>query len=345
MDIKFIWKQLFPEKDERGRFDETLTPYVVRHLSNKVDKSREKLRGDKFSMTEFEQIVQSFANDPRMQALLTISLESLSRSQELLYRKIKDVEIGDSYAKIYITSHGKEGTGFLRVIDSYFYLSKWLNQHPLRNDSNAFLFVNLGKTNRFKQMKPRNVNKLIRERCRKLGILKPITFYSLKRNGVTIMRLAGESDLEIQRTARWTSSKQLKTYDLSNQEESFMQTLIKRGKIQAEGKYATLAPKTKECAFCHTESGFAETMCSTCKRPLDRLKIIEQEKKKDEQIVEMSKKILDQEQKKDLAMEAMGKKMEAMETMFLKTLAELNPETAVKRLPPEMVSKIQKVSS
>lgn len=66
-DIKYFWKILFPEKDQNGRPDETLVPYVVRHLSTKVDKSREKSRGDKLGGEEFERLVNYFSNDTRMQ--------------------------------------------------------------------------------------------------------------------------------------------------------------------------------------------------------------------------------------------------------------------------------------
>ena len=33
LDIKHLWRVLFPEKDQKGRPDETITPYVVRHLN------------------------------------------------------------------------------------------------------------------------------------------------------------------------------------------------------------------------------------------------------------------------------------------------------------------------
>lgn len=215
-----------------------------------------------------------------MQALLSISLESLARPQELLGRKIKDCEIYDNYAKIYITEHGKEGVGFLRVIESYPYFVKWYNQHPLRSNTNAYLFVNIGRTNQYEQLKPPAVNKLIRQKCKKLGIEKPITLYSLKRNGVTMMRLAGKSDVDIQHTARWTTTKQLHTYDLSTQEEAFKIELIKRGKIKADKKYKEFIPKIKLCVYCDTENGLAEAICSNCKRPLDRENIEEYENKK-----------------------------------------------------------------
>ncbi len=289
LDIKFIWKQLFPEKDERDRIDETLVPYAVRHLSSKIDKSKEKLRGDKFSYEEFEKLVKAFADDPRIQALLTISLESLSRPQELLGRKLKDVEMYDNYAKIYISEHGKEGTGFLRIIDSYFYLSQWLNKSPysIKDNPEEYLFINTGRTNQFKQLKPNAVNKLIRERCKKIGINKPITLYSLKRNGVTLMRLRGKSDLDIQHTARWTSTKQLRTYDLSNQEDSFRIELIKRGIVKAKGKFKEFEPTTKTCVICGAINGVGESNCNKCQRPLDREVIEKQTVDRESEIGEL----------------------------------------------------------
>ncbi len=111
-DIKYMWRMLFQEIDEMGRPDETIMPYAVRHLSARIDKSKEKLRNDRLTWEEFEKIMNYFSKDARMQAYLFLALESLGRPQELLYIKIKDVELYDSYAKIWISEHGKEGTGF-----------------------------------------------------------------------------------------------------------------------------------------------------------------------------------------------------------------------------------------
>ena len=63
-DLKHVWKVLFPETDARGRPDDTLIPYAVRHLSGRIDKSRQKLREDKLSWEEFERVVNYFGADP-----------------------------------------------------------------------------------------------------------------------------------------------------------------------------------------------------------------------------------------------------------------------------------------
>ncbi len=288
-DLKYIWKILFPETDQKGRPDETITPYAVRHISGKIDISKARLKKDKLNWEEFERIVNYFSRDPRIQAYLTIQLESLSRPQELLYRRIGEIEHYNSYAKIILSDHGKEGTGFLQCIDSYPYLIKWLEQHPQKKDQNAFIFINTGNTRTLKQLRPENINKMLKKACKDLGINKPITCYSLKRSGVTLRRLRGESDLEIQHAARWTSTKQLKTYDLSDQNDAFKLSLQKRGLLPYDEK-TTEIPKTKKCSFCNENIGFTENICHRCKHPADR-KIILEEKKKDEELLLLRKTV------------------------------------------------------
>ncbi|MEA2037548.1 MAG: hypothetical protein U9O94_08615, partial [Nanoarchaeota archaeon] len=73
-----------------------------------------------------------------------------------------------------------------------------------------------------------NINSRIRKACLNLGINKPITMYSLKRNGVSFKRLNGYSDVEIQHIARWTSTKQLKTYDLTEAEDTLKMALMRK---------------------------------------------------------------------------------------------------------------------
>lgn len=287
-DLKFLWKILLPETDEKGRPDETIVPYVVRHISGKIDVSKKKLRKDKLSWEEFEAIINYFSSEPRIQAYLALQLESLSRPQELLYRRLEEIEHHGCYAKIHLSDHGKEGPGFLQCIDSYPYLLKWLEVHPQKTDKNAFIFVNTGNTGTLRQLRPENINKMLRKACKDLKIDKPITCYSLKRSGVTLRKLRGESDVEIQHVARWSSTKQLKTYDLTDQDDAFNLTLQKRGLIPSDK--TTETPKSKICAFCGEIAGFAETICPKCKHPLTRDLILD-EKKKDEEIQNLRKTI------------------------------------------------------
>lgn len=292
-DMKFMWKLLFPETDERGRIDDTICPYPVRHLSARTDKSREKRRKDKLTLVEIESLLQYFSNDPCVQAFIALSLDALGRPQETCYTKISDVEIYDNYARVWISEHGKEGTGFLQCIDSYPYLIKWYNQHPFRDNPDTFLFLNKDK----QQLTPAAINKRLRKACKDLGIEKPITSYSLKRNGVTIKRHLGYSDLEIQYTARWTSTKQLQIYDLSDQDDAFKIQLVKRGLIIDE-KYKGLKPQTRECVYCKKLNGMTDKICTNCQRPLERIELRKvvpsDDQEKNLKLVQLFKELLEE---------------------------------------------------
>lgn len=272
-DLRFLWKQLFPENDSQGRPDETLVPYVVRHLPLKIDKSKEKPRNDKITPEEFERLLNYFGNDLRMQAFLAISLETLTRPAELCYVKICDVErFDDDYAIIQVP-RGKEGPKSVPVFDSIGYLTRWLEKHPLKAKADAFLFVNLGDRGKFEQFTPFNANKHLRRACKYLGINKAITAYSLKRAGVTFRRLRGDPDSVIQKVAGWSSTRQLKTYDQSNIDDVIRLELVKRGFVKPTKNEQHLVPKVKKCIVCNAMATQTDQNCPRCLRPLDREKL------------------------------------------------------------------------
>ena len=150
---------------------------------------------------------------------------------------------------------------------------EWFQLHPFKNDPNAFFFINKRGRGNYEQMKNNYINKLLKHACKTLKIEKDITCYSLKRNGVTFRRQKGDSDIQIQHAARWTSTKQLKIYDQSTQEDALKIELQKRGMVQE--KRETFASAVKHCMFCAYSNGFTADFCTNCKRPLDRQKIEE----------------------------------------------------------------------
>ena len=125
---------------------------------------------------------------------------------------------------------------------------------------------------------------MLRTACHDLGIDKPITSYSLKRSGITHRRLRGDSDMEIQHAARWTSTKQLKTYDLSNQQDAFRRELEKRGLVPDRSGKVQVPPV---CSFCSARAGIGETICPRCKRPLDRTQVRAEAQEKENEVREL----------------------------------------------------------
>lgn len=271
MDIKRVGVILFEEKDR----PEFFTNFKIR-----TDKSRERAKKDKLTFEEYERIINFFSGDEVMQAYIALAFETLARPQEIFFLKIGGVELFDNYATLQVAEHGKEGPKQLLSADSFPYLLRMLEKHKDGKNKEAYLFLNqYGR-----QMTPYSINKRIRKACKKLMINKPITCYSLKRFGVTYRRLQGESDVEIQHIAGWTSIKQLKAYDQSDRMDVFKRQLIKRGLLK-DNSLKVNTPKTKVCQYCSELIGFAESICPKCKHIIDR-SLIRERINKDREIIE-----------------------------------------------------------
>lgn len=225
-------------------FNENEIPDFFKNFKVKTDVSRQEARKDKLSYEEFERIIKFFTEDKVIRTYIALAFESLARPQEICYTRLRDLEIYDNYAYVNISEHGKEGIKKLLSIDSFPYILKMYEEHPNKNNKDAFLFLNKHK----EQLTPFAINRKIRLACKKLGIEKPITCYSIKRFGVTFRRLQGDDDVTIQRIAGWKSTEQLRRYDLSNQEDVFKIELAKRGLIKDE-KLKRYTPKTKTITF------------------------------------------------------------------------------------------------
>lgn len=272
-DLKTVWRILFPERDTLGRIDESIMPYVVRHVKCSVDRSRQRAGKDRLSIAEVERILGYFSGDRRMQAFLSLIYFGLARPQEILFCRIRDFEDMGGYGRLHITEHGKEGTKFIELFDAFPYISDWLNEHPNKSDPNAWIFVNYSRVGSCERLSPDAIRFKLRRACKGLGIDKPITAYSFKRVGVTHLRLAGTPDVTIQHRAGWTSTKQIRTYDQSGQSDSFKAEAVKRGFITAEqGGVALLT--IRKCIFCGFDNKPTDVYCGRCKRSLDREKAI-----------------------------------------------------------------------
>lgn len=114
-DLKVLWKALLPEKDEKGRYDETIAPYPVRHLSRKIDKSHEELRDELITLEEYEKLMDYFSKDNTLKLYFSLIIESLARPQEVSMLKIGRIHDDGSGAKIFVGERGKEGEHFTRI--------------------------------------------------------------------------------------------------------------------------------------------------------------------------------------------------------------------------------------
>jgi integrase len=82
-----------------------------------------------------------------------------ARPHEILNLVIRDIVFKQAGTKQYaeVLVNGKTGTRHLPIIDSLPYVKDWLDQHPRRNDSNAYFICSLDRKNFAKQMSLRGL--------------------------------------------------------------------------------------------------------------------------------------------------------------------------------------------
>lgn len=117
----------------------------------RIKKIKTKIREDDLlTSDEIKKMLES-SQSPRESALISILSESACRISEALNLNINDLSKTDYGFKMRIRD-GKTGARDIALISSVPHIKQWVNIHPLRNDSEAPLFVNLGTRNHYERM-------------------------------------------------------------------------------------------------------------------------------------------------------------------------------------------------
>jgi len=254
--IKKIYKVLFGNGEEY--------PAEVRWIKSSIKANEQSKKGHPITEEEIAKII-SLSAHPRDKALFSLAFESCCRPAEYLNLKLKDIKTNEHGFEIEVS--GKTGIRPVFLIASAPYLAEWLNNHPNRNDSEDYLFVNIGKTNFGKQLKVPAINKALKTLCKRAKIKKKTNLYFLRHSGITDKRLRGISDSALENYAGWVSgSRQMRVYSHLTGRECRDEIERAYGVEKEDKKQKNT---TKKCVRCKHVNGFANEYCSTCGTSLD----------------------------------------------------------------------------
>ena len=139
----------------------------------KLGKIRDKIaREDLITEEGKEKLLKACSGNIRDRALIDVQCESEIRPGELLTLKIKHVKF-DKYDAI-IHVDGKTGARPVRLIQSIPNLASWMDVHPLKEDFNSPLWVNLSKKSFWTQMSSASARQIVKRVSKKANISKRI---------------------------------------------------------------------------------------------------------------------------------------------------------------------------
>ncbi|MEM2751143.1 MAG: tyrosine-type recombinase/integrase, partial [Nitrososphaerales archaeon] len=124
-------------------------PEQVKWIKTTLKMKDELLPEDLLTEDEVMKLVDK-ADSLRDKAFIITLYESGARIGELDSLRIKDVVFEENYARLML--EGKTGSRRVIVVASTPYLQAWIQSHPLKNNPDAPLWINIGTVNRYKPM-------------------------------------------------------------------------------------------------------------------------------------------------------------------------------------------------
>jgi len=243
---------------------------------------------------EVKRLVKHAAN-LRDRALILTLYESGCRIGELLSLRIRNVQF-DDYGAVLIVN-GKTGSRRVRIIESAPVLASWMENHPLRDDPNAPLWVNLSTRNRYHALTYEGAKAILKRTAKRAGLKKRIYPHLFRHSRAT--RLANVlTEAQLKQLFGWVQdSRMAATYvHLSGRDVDNALLKLHGMKVDAEGgeeKFTVIV-----CPRCGNKNSPTSKFCNACGLCLDletALKIDEVRAKADRLMSELIKnpKVLD----------------------------------------------------
>ncbi len=228
---------------------------------------------------------------PRDKAFVILLYESGARIGELGAMRIRDVAFEQGYARIML--RGKTGARQVIVVASMPYLADWIQHHPLRDDPDAPLWVNLGTVNRLEPMSYPALAKVLKTVAEKAGLKKRVHPHVLRHSRATFLarRL---TEAQMSQMFGWKQGSRMPSIYVHLSGRDLEDALLGiYGLRKPEGEKPELAPRV--CPRCSESNQFDARFCSKCGMVLDLKAAVQLEEMRARADELMSKLIQDPE--------------------------------------------------
>jgi integrase/recombinase XerD len=142
--LRFFYRWLYNKNKRSESRKEWVNPNVIKNIKTRSTKNKKKTysKGNIWILNELQSIIK-YEPHLRNKALILLSYDSNSRPHELTKLRIENIRFMDKYAEGEIPFDTKTGRRDILLRGSFPYCRDWLNQHPHRNNPNAYFFYDL----------------------------------------------------------------------------------------------------------------------------------------------------------------------------------------------------------
>ena len=236
-------------------------PEQVRWIKSTISKKDVKLPEELLTEDDIRKMVE-VCNNSRDKALIFALYESGARVGEIASLKIKDVKF-DEYGSIIIVK-GKTGMRRVRLIASDPYLRAWLNDHPMKNDPEAPLWI---KTNN-EPITYSTISKLIKKIAKKAGIKKRVHAHLFRHSRATFLAQY-LTEAQLSHYLGWVQGSKMASIYVHLSGRDMDKALLGIYGIKLEEKKKEEKLKPKICPRCKERNAYNAVFCSRCGLPLE----------------------------------------------------------------------------
>jgi integrase/recombinase XerD len=241
-------------------------PECVRWIKTGSKRNNDTLPEELLTEDEVKNLIRACQN-PRDRSVIAVLWESGCRVGELLTLQIKHVSFEENLTRI--TVHGKTGSRRVPLIDSTPYLAEWLENHSMREEPEAPLWVGIGTVGRNKRFEYAAMRKMLQSVARKANIKKKVNPHNFRHSRATM--LANHlTEAQMNQYFGWvTGSDMPSTYVHLSGRDVDDAILKMRGlsKPKEEEVESSLAPK--KCPRCDLTNKATGKFCMRCGAILD----------------------------------------------------------------------------
>ncbi len=249
------------------------------------DSTKTKLPDDILTEDEIKKLAQN-TNNSRDKAFILAIYETGTRIGEFLSVKIKNL-IFDQYGTIFRVS-GKTGDRRIRIVASTPAIKDWIDDHPHKNNPEAYLWVRSNSTTHNKHLTYEMVLSMLHRCAEKANITKPVNPHAFRHARATF--LANKfTDRQMKEFFGWRKSETINTYAHLSGRDIDDAVLKQYGIITStNGSASVIAPKA--CLRCGEINDPTSKLCKKCYQPMQ---IDERQQQLNELVLEMLLKIAD----------------------------------------------------
>jgi integrase len=235
------------------------------------------VREDLITKEEYKKLILAADKNPRAKALIAVHYEAGTRPGEILSLQLKHVKF-DKFGAI-ISVDGKTGPRKIRLLKSIPYLKEWINVHPMRNNNDAPLWIQVEGRSYGLPLNYTGTKQLLERLCRKAGIEKRITLNLFRHTTATSLANSLPESL-LRKRQGWTASSKMPERYVHLIDEDLDEAYLRLHGIIKEDKSKDIQEDLPiKCGLCGGINMPLNKICSECSRPLDLETAIQEEEK------------------------------------------------------------------